>query len=84
MPNVEVVFFREDEETVPMRDWLDTIPPKAQAKCLAKLERLQELGRTVTIVSHGCTKERKVPKREIDLAVERKLRFEKDREAHSE
>lgn len=119
MPNVEVVFFREDEETVPMRDWLDTIPPKAQAKCLAKLERLQELGhelrrpeadylrddiyelrvgmqginyrmlyffhgRTVTIVSHGIVKQKRVPPKEIDLAVERKLRFEKNRKAHSE
>ncbi len=44
MPRVEVVFFREDEETVPMRDWLDRIPMKAQAKCLVKLGRLEELG----------------------------------------
>ena len=44
MPRVEVVFFREDQDTVPMRDWLDSIPKKAQAKCLAKLGRLEELG----------------------------------------
>jgi phage-related protein len=44
MPPVEVVFFREDEETVPVRDWLDGIPKKAQAKCLVKLARLEELG----------------------------------------
>ena len=44
MPRVEVVFFREDEETVPVRDWLDSIPKKAQAKCLVKLGRLEELG----------------------------------------
>jgi hypothetical protein len=29
MPPVEVVFFREDEKTVPVRDWLDSIPTKA-------------------------------------------------------
>lgn len=27
-----------------MRDWLDGIPKKAQAKCLVKLGRLEELG----------------------------------------
>lgn len=40
--------------------------------------------RTVAVVSHGCTKEREVPKREIDAAVERKTRFETDPKKHSE
>jgi phage-related protein len=44
MPRVEVVFYRENKRSVPMRDWLDNIPRKARAKCLARLERLQELG----------------------------------------
>ncbi len=44
MPPVEVVFFREDEKTVPVRDWLDSIPTKAQAKCLVKLGRLEQMG----------------------------------------
>ena len=44
MPRVEVVFLREDVKTVPVRDWLDSIPKKAQAKCLVKLGRLEELG----------------------------------------
>ena len=44
MPSVELVFYREDENTVPVRDWLDGIPKKAQAKCLVKLGRLEELG----------------------------------------
>jgi len=44
MPRVEVVFYREDEQTVPMRDWLDGIPRKAQAKCLARLGRLELMG----------------------------------------
>lgn len=119
MPRVEVVFFREDEETVPMRDWLDSIPKKAQAKCLAKLGRLEESGhelrrpeadylrdgiyelrvrlqsvnyrmlycfhgRTAAVVSHGIVKQRKVPAKEIDLAIVRKGLFEADSEAHSE
>ena len=44
MARVEVVFFREDEKTVPVRDWLDSIPTKAQAKCLVKLGRLEQMG----------------------------------------
>lgn len=44
MPSVVLVFFREDENSVPMLDWLDSIPKKAQAKCLVKLGRLEALG----------------------------------------
>lgn len=44
MPRVEIVFYREDEKTVPVRDWLDAISGKAQAKCLVKLGRLEEMG----------------------------------------
>ncbi len=119
MPRVEVVFFREDEKTVPMRDWLDSISKKAQAKCLVKLGRLEELGnelrrpeadylrddiyelrvrlqgvsyrmlycfhgRTAAVVSHGIVKQKKVPAREIDLAIARKRLFEADPKAHSE
>ena len=40
MPRVMVVFFKDDHGTVPTRTWLDGIPPKAQAKCLARLKRL--------------------------------------------
>jgi len=44
MPRIDVVFFRDDDRSVPMRDWLDGIPRKAQAKCLARLRRLEEQG----------------------------------------
>ncbi|WP_165071392.1 type II toxin-antitoxin system RelE/ParE family toxin [Paludisphaera rhizosphaerae] len=44
MPRTEVVFFREDDESVPLLDWLTLLPPKALVKCLAKLARLEELG----------------------------------------
>lgn len=44
MPRVTVVFFRDDDGTVPVRTWLDGIPPKVQAKCLARLKRLEDLG----------------------------------------
>ncbi len=119
MPPVEVVLFREDQDTVPLRDWLDSIPRKAQAKCLVKLGRLEAAGhelrrpeadylrddiyelrvrfqsvnyrmlyffhgRIAAVVSHGIVKQKRVPAKEIDLAVKRKRLFEADPKAHSE
>lgn len=40
-------------------------------------------GKQAVVVSHGLTKEDEVPPREIDLAVERKARFEKAPEKHT-
>lgn len=119
MPRTEVILFKEDDESVPLVDWLRSVPKKPRAKCIAALTRLEELGhelrrpeadylrddiyelrvrfqsvnyrvlyffhgRTVAVVSHGCTKEREVPKREIDDAVKRKNRFAKNPTKHSE
>jgi len=118
MPQIEVVFFKEDDGSVPLTDWLDSIPAKAQAKCLARLKRLEDLGhelrrpeadflrggiyelrvglqgvnyrmlyffhgRVAAVVSHGIVKERVVPPKEIDTAVERKRRFERNPRAHT-
>ena len=44
MSTTRVVFYREDDGTVPVLEWLDTLSPKAQDKCQVKIERLQELG----------------------------------------
>jgi hypothetical protein len=44
MPRVNVVFFKEDDGSVPVSPWLDGLPKKAQAKCLARLKRLEDLG----------------------------------------
>ncbi len=44
MPNVAVVFYQEDAETVPVLDWLDRLPAKAQDKCRVRIERLRDLG----------------------------------------
>ena len=119
MPRTEVILFKEDDGGVPLVEWLESVPKRPRAKCIAALTRLEELGhelrrpeadylgddihelrvrfqrvnyrmlyffhgRTVAVVSHGCTKEREVPKREIDLAVRRKEQFERDTEKHSE
>ncbi len=44
MPRTKVVLYREDDGSVPLLDWLDSLPSKAVAKCLVRLERLAELG----------------------------------------
>ena len=44
MPRTHVVFYREDDGSVPLLDWLDGLTESALAKCTAKIERLSELG----------------------------------------
>jgi phage-related protein len=44
MPRVAVVFYRDDDGLVPMRLWLNSIPNKAQAKCMGRLMRLENQG----------------------------------------
>jgi Phage derived protein Gp49-like (DUF891) len=44
MPRTEVVFYREDDGTVPVLDWLGGFSHKARLKCLVRIERLRELG----------------------------------------
>jgi len=44
VPRTHVLFYQEDDGTVPVLDWLDSLPPKAQDKCVVKIERLRELG----------------------------------------
>jgi hypothetical protein len=111
MPETRVVFFTEDDGTIPIVEWLDSLVSKAPIKCLAKLKRLEDLGHELrrpeadflrdgvyelrvgfqgvnyrilyffhgkgeAVISHGITKERVVSPKEIDLAVDRKARFE--------
>jgi phage-related protein len=118
MPAIRVVFFRDDEGAVPLLEWLDSLPKRPRAKCIARIQRLRDLGhelrrpeadllrdgiyelrvgfggvnyrmlyffhgRTAAVISHGCTKERIVPVREIDLAIQRKGKFEKAPERHT-
>jgi phage-related protein len=44
MPRTRVVFYREDDGTVPILQWLDGLPKKAVVKCRVKIDRLKELG----------------------------------------
>ena len=117
MPKTKVVFYQEDADTVPVLDWLATLPSKALDKCRVKIERLREFGhelrrpeadylrdgvyelrvglqgrnyrilyffhgQTVAVLAHGVIKERVVPSGDIDKAITRKTKFEKDPKGH--
>jgi phage-related protein len=117
MPKIDVVMFIEDDGTVPLLNWLDSLPEKAQDKCIARIERLSAMGYELrrpeadylrdgiyelrvalqgiqyrilyfflekqVVMSHGLIKESKVPSKEIDLAIERKVRFSKSSLIHA-
>src|SRR5436190_24160525 len=47
MPRTQLVFFKEDDGTVPVRDWLLDLrrrQRRAFAKCVVRIRRLAELG----------------------------------------
>lgn len=44
MPQTDVVFFLEDDESVPFLDWMDGLATKVQDKALERIKRLTECG----------------------------------------
>ena len=44
MPATELVFFREDDGSVPILAWFETLQERAQDKCRVRLERLEQMG----------------------------------------
>lgn len=46
MPPVEVVYYQEDDETVPIREWMDSLrsQPKHRAKCIEWIGLLRDYG----------------------------------------
>lgn len=44
MPETDVILYQEDDGTVPLLDWLRELVPKARAKCIARIIRLQQRG----------------------------------------
>lgn len=44
MPPIKLLFYQDDQEKVPILEWLDQLPNKVQTKCFIKLERLSQLG----------------------------------------
>lgn len=118
MPRTQVVFYQEGKGSVPVLEWLDTLPAKIQDKCVVKIERLRERGhelrrpeadllrngiyelrigregmnyrilyffhgRMAAVLAHGLVKEREVPTKDIQVALERKRCFEQDPYAHT-
>ena len=116
MPKTDVVLFAEDNGAVPLLEWLDRQPTKAQDKCIVRIERLAELGhdlrrpeadylrdgiyelrvsrqgvnyrmlyffiKKIAVLSHGLTKEGKVPDMEIEKAIKNRAKFERDPDLH--
>lgn len=44
MPRTRVVFYREEGGSVPVLEWFATLPAKAQAKCLERIQFLAAVG----------------------------------------
>jgi len=44
MPPTDVILFREADGSVPLLDWLDSLPAKARARCVQRLDLLEEHG----------------------------------------
>ena len=44
MPRTNVVFYREDDGSVPLLEWIDRLPAKAKAKCRVRIGRLRAEG----------------------------------------
>jgi hypothetical protein len=44
LPATSLLFYQEEDGTVPLVEWLDSLTAKAQDKCLARLKRLEDLG----------------------------------------
>jgi hypothetical protein len=118
VPVITVVFYQEDGGTVPVLEWLDSLPRKAQNKCFVRISRLEELGhelrrpeadllrdniyelriglqginyrilyffhgKQAAVLAQGVIKEREVPPQEIERAIERKRKFEREPEKYT-
>jgi hypothetical protein len=118
VPVITVVFYQEDDGTVPVLEWLDSLPRKAQDKCFVRISRLEELGhelrrpeadllrdniyelriglqginyrilyffhgKQAAVLAQGVIKEREVPPQEIERAIERKRKFEREPEKYT-
>ncbi len=118
MPETPLFFYCEDDGTVPLLNWLSSIPFRARMKCHARIKRLKMLGHeirrpegdylhdgiyelrasfqgvhyrmlyffygnTAVVVSHGFVKERKVPEKEIQKAIQKKNKYIENPDLHT-
>ena len=49
MPQTPLIFYRDDDSSVPVLDWLGALPAKARDKCRVRLERLHECGHELRV-----------------------------------
>lgn len=47
MPHTELLLYQEEDGSVPVLEWLRSLPAQAQDRCLVRLERLEEVGRSL-------------------------------------
>ncbi len=118
MPKTDIRIYQDADGTVPLLDWLDSLPDKAKDKCGAVIGRLADfgnqlrrpdcdylsngiyelraragnvnyrvfysfVGKQIVLLSHGCTKEKKVPTKEIKRAIENLRRYKKNPKTHT-
>ena len=118
MPQTDIKIYQETDGSVPLLEWIDTLPEKVQDKCIEKIERLEEfgyelrrphcdilepgiyelrakwqhvnyrmlygfVGASIVLVSHGCSKKKEVPKRDIKRAIRNLNNYTKNPKAHT-
>jgi putative component of toxin-antitoxin plasmid stabilization module len=118
MPKTELRAFKKDDGTIPLVEWLDSLPEKARQNCIVKIERLRDMGfqlrrpdcdylrdgiyelrakhgtvnyrvlyafagKNIVLLSHGCTKEKAVPKIEIERAMKNLAQYNKNPDKYS-
>ena len=118
MPKTDIRIYQDADGTVPLLDWLNSLPDRAKDKCGAVIERLADfgnqlrrpdcdylsngiyelrarignvnyrvfygfVGRQIILLSHGCTKEKKVPTKEIKRAIENLRRYTENPKTHT-
>jgi phage-related protein len=121
MPPCKVVFYKADDGSVPVKEWLGEAKKNEKrlfAKCLVWIAQLAAQGqdlrrpladtlrdgihelriafghtqyrilyffhkRGIVVLAHALVKERKVPEKDIEIAIGRKGRFEEDPEGHT-
>ena len=44
MSEIKIVFYQEDDTEIPVLNWILSLEAKAQIKCLARIQRLQQRG----------------------------------------
>ncbi|MBU1487040.1 type II toxin-antitoxin system RelE/ParE family toxin [bacterium] len=118
MSKTDVVFYADKDGMAPVDQWLKSLPKKIQAKGIARIFRLAEIGyelhrpeadylqdgiyelrwswqrvnyrilyffhgQKVAVLAHSLTKEDKIPKSDLDIAIRRKFLFEQDPSKHT-